>query len=170
MAALGQVAGVGQVAVGQQHRVARLVGAQRDGVAGHHVGPVEEVGDAAKALGLALREEVATAHEQAHELAVLLGVAGGEDFQLERRGAFGQVLQHQGLALHAEAAGLAGQHHARQVQLVAIQAQRLRRHVGVAAQAHAVEHAGLGGVEVESQVNRLDPERGRRVVLSSGDG
>jgi hypothetical protein len=48
-----------------------LVGAQRDGVAGHHVGAVQEVGDAAEALGLALGEERVLAHVQAHQLGVL---------------------------------------------------------------------------------------------------
>jgi hypothetical protein len=36
-----------------------FVGTQRDGVDRHHVRAVEEVGDAAEALGLALREEAA---------------------------------------------------------------------------------------------------------------
>jgi hypothetical protein len=57
--------------------------------------------------------------------------AGGEDLQREGRVALGQVLQHQLLALHAEAAAGAVHQHARQVQLVAVQAQRLRRHVGL---------------------------------------
>jgi hypothetical protein len=48
-----------QIAVGQQHREALLVGAQQHVVDGHHIRPVQEVGDAAKALGLALREETA---------------------------------------------------------------------------------------------------------------
>ncbi len=46
------VAAFHQVAVGQQHRVLRLVGPQQHAVAGHHVGAVQEVGDAAKAFGL----------------------------------------------------------------------------------------------------------------------
>ena len=52
---------------------------------------------------------------------------------------------------------LAVDQHPRQVELVAVQAQRLGRHVGVAAQAHAVEHARLGRVEVEGQVDGVDP-------------
>ncbi len=170
VAAIVQVAAGHQVAVGQQHRPARLVGAQGDGVDGHHVRAVQEVGDAAKALRLALGEEVAAAHEQAHQLAVLLGRAGGEDLQLERRVAGRQVFQHQGLAVQAERAGLAAQHDAREVQLVAIQPQRLRRHAGVAAQAHAAEHAGLGRIQVDGQLDAVDPEGRRGVVLTPGHG
>jgi hypothetical protein len=67
----------------QQHRVLRLVGAQQHGVDRHHVGPVEEVGDAAEALGLALREEAAARGVEARQRGVLLGRAGVADGQLE---------------------------------------------------------------------------------------
>ena len=57
--------------------------------------------------------------------------------------------------------------HARQVQVFAIQPQRLRGHVRVAAQAHLVEHPGLGRVEVETEIDGVDPERGRGVVFAT---
>ncbi len=50
-------AGRDQVAVRQQHRVPGRVGPQHDAVGRHHVGPVLEPGDPAKALGLALRQQ-----------------------------------------------------------------------------------------------------------------
>ena len=158
-----------QVAVGQQHRVPGLVGAQRHGVAGHHVRPVQEVGDAAEALGLALGEEGVVAHVQAHELAVLRRGAGGEDLQLERGFAFGQLFQHQLAAVHLEAGALAVHQHARQVQLLAVQTQRLGRHRRVAAQRHLVQHAGLGRVEVERQLDAVDPVGRGGVVFASDD-
>lgn len=49
------VAAVGQVTVAQQHWVQLLVGLDAGGVLGHDVGAVEEVGDAAETLGLALQ-------------------------------------------------------------------------------------------------------------------
>lgn len=49
-----QIPALHQVAVGEQHRVARLVGLQPRGVPGHHVGAVGEEGDATEALRLAL--------------------------------------------------------------------------------------------------------------------
>ena len=170
MAPIVQIAAFNQVAVGQQHGPARLVGAQGDGVGGHHVGPVQKVGDAAKALGLALREKVAAAHVQAHEARVFFRAAGGEDFQLERLRPFGQVFQHQRLAVHAKRAALPAQQHAREAEFIAIQPQRLRGHIGIAAQRHAVEHAGLGRVQVKSEVHAVDPERGRGVVGAADGG
>ena len=46
---------VDEVAVGQQHRRFGFVGLDARGVDRHHVGPVREIGDAAKAFRLALR-------------------------------------------------------------------------------------------------------------------
>ena len=59
MAAAGQIAAVDEVAVGQQHRRFFLVGLDARGVDRHHVGPVEEIGDAAETFRLALRAIVA---------------------------------------------------------------------------------------------------------------
>ena len=166
VAAVFQVALFDQVAIGEQHRVLGLVGAQRDGVAGHHIRAVQEVGDAAKALGLALGEKRALADVQARQLGVFLGVAGGEDFQIKSLEAFGQVLEHQHITVHLERGAAAVDEHACQVELFAVQTQRLGRHIGVAAQAHFVQHAGLGGVEVERQIDGVDPERGGCVRLA----
>ena len=167
VAAVFQVAAVHQVAVAQQHGVLRLVGPQRHAVAGHHIRAVQEVGDAAETLGLALGEERIVAHVQAHELGVLGGRAGGEDFEREGVGAFGQVFQHQLAAVHLERGALAVDQHAGQVQVFAVQAQRLRGHIGVAAQRHAVEHTGLGGVQVERELNAVDPVGGGGVVFAA---
>ena len=167
VAALGQFAVFHQVAVGQQHRKLRAVGAQGDAVARHHIGAVQEVGDATKALGLALGEERPVADIQPHELAVLGRVAGGEDFQLEGLVALGQLFQHQPIAVHLERGALAVDQHAREVELFAVEPQGLRGHVGVAAHAHLVEHAGLGRVEVEGEVDGVDEEGGGLVVLAA---
>jgi hypothetical protein len=164
-----QRAVVDQVAVGQQHRVFGLVGAQRHGVAGHHVGAVQEVGDAAEALGLALREEGVVADVETHQLGVLGRAGGGEDFQVEGLAAFGQVLQHQLVAFHLEGGTLAVDQHARQVQLLAVELERQGRHVRVAAQAHLVEHAGLRRVQVEAQVDGVYPVGGGDVVGAVDD-
>ena len=64
VAAVVQRALLDQVAVAQQHRETGLVGAQQHAVRGHHVGPIQEVCDAPKALGLALGEEAAAAGVQ----------------------------------------------------------------------------------------------------------
>ncbi len=159
-----QIALLDQVAVRQQHRVGVLAGAQRDGVARHHIGPVEKVRDAAKPLGLALREEGVFAHEQTHELGVLDRAAGREDLELE---CIGQGVDDQLVAFHAERGAVVVDQHACQVQLVAVQAQRLHRHVGVAAHPHAIEHASLVRVEIEGQLDRVDPVGGRDIVFAA---
>jgi len=165
--ALGQFAVFHQVAVGQQHRKLRAVCTQRDAVARHHIGAVQEVGDTTKAFGLALREERAVADIQPHELAVFGGVAGGENFQLEGFVALGQLLQHQSIAVHLERGALAIDEHAREVEFFAVESQGLQGHVRVAAHAHFVEHAGLGRIEVEGEVDGVDEEGGGLVVLAA---
>ena len=170
VAATVQIALFHQVAVAQQHRIGRFVGAQGDAVARHHVRAVQEIGDAAKALGFTLREEGALAHIQTHELGVALWNAGGEDFQVEGLVAFGQVFQHQGFAVHLERAARAIDQHPRQIQIGAIQAQRLQRRSRVAAQTHFVEHPGFGWVQIEGEVHRVDQVGGRGVVLAANGG
>ncbi len=154
-----------QVAVGQQHRVLRLVGAQRDGVDRHHVGAIEEVGDAAEALGLALREEAAARGVQARQLGVLLGADRVADLEHERFG--GRGVDHQLVVLVAERHALAVDEHAQQVQALAVQAQRLGRALRVAFDRQLARDDGLGGIEVERQVDGADPVGGRRVVLTA---
>ncbi len=155
-----------QVAVGQQHGVLQLVGPQCDRVAGHHIRAVQEVGDAAEAFGLALGEEGVLADVEAHQLGVFGRCAGGEDFQVDRLIALRQVGQHELTTLHLEAGALAVDQYTGQVQVFAVQAQGLRRHIRVAAHAHAVEHAGFGRVKVKCQVNRVNPVGGCGVVLA----
>ena len=79
-----QLAGLHQVAVGQQPRVGRLVRLYPGGEAGQDVRPVGEPGDLAEALGLALGAEPAGRHVEAFEE----GVGGGIDLDLG--------LQHEG--------------------------------------------------------------------------
>ena len=42
-----------------------------------------------------------------------------------------------------------------------------RANIRVAAQAHLVEHARLRRLQVEAEVDGVDPERGRRVVFAA---
>src|SRR5690606_13664349 len=93
----------------------------------------------------------------------------GENFQLDRLIAIGQVFQHQLAAVHFERSASAVDHDTRQVQLIAIQTQRLCRHFSVAADAHLVEYAGFGWVEVECQVDGIDPPS-RCLVVSPLNG
>ena len=162
-----QCTGVDQIAIAQQHRVALLVCSQCDAETGHHIRAVQVVGDAPKALRLALCEEGLVAHIQAHQLAVLDGCAGGKDFELENAFLW-QVVQHQLVALDLEGSSLAIDQHACQIELFTVQAQRLRWHIRVAPQRHLVEHAGLGRIQVKSQIDGVNPE-GRGAVIGAAN-
>ena len=83
MPAVLALARAGRVAVGEQHRVARLVGRDGDGETRHHVRTVGEVGDAAEAFGLALGEEIAAGGVEAGELGVPVGRDPGFRFEHE---------------------------------------------------------------------------------------
>src|SRR5678816_1752297 len=83
VAAVVEFALLDQVAVGEQHRVGGLVRPDQHRVLGHYVRPVEEEGDAAKALGLALSEEAAPRGVEPREPGVLLGCAGVADLERE---------------------------------------------------------------------------------------
>jgi hypothetical protein len=71
MAAVPGIAALKQVTVGQQHRRQFAVGDHLDLVDGQVVGPVEEIGDAAKAFGLALRAPGAAGPIESHKPGVL---------------------------------------------------------------------------------------------------
>jgi hypothetical protein len=54
--------------------------------------------------------------------------------------------------------------------VLAVQAQRPGGTVGVALDLHPVDDERLGRIEVEGEVDLLDPERRRRVVLAADQG
>ena len=77
-----------RVAVGEQHRIAMLFGAERGGEFTHHVGAIEVVGNLAEALGLALRTEHAAGLVQAFQRGIAFRVdthAAVDDELLVRR-------------------------------------------------------------------------------------
>jgi hypothetical protein len=153
VAAVVELAFLDQVAVREQHRIRRLVGADQHRVLGHHVGPVEEEGDAAEALGLALREEAAARGVEAREAGVLLRRAGVAD--LERERALGRVVDDEHAVLVAERHRFAVGEAARQDDVLAVQAQRRGGHRGVALDLHPARDQRLRRVEVEGEVDLL---------------
>ena len=83
MPAVGELACRDRIAVGQQQRRLLGVGLDADRVDGQDVRPVEEIGDAAKALGLALRAIDAARAVEPHQRLVAGRRDLGLDGQLE---------------------------------------------------------------------------------------
>ena len=79
------------VAVREQHGIALAVGLDPHRIARHHVGAVEEPGDAAEAVRLALGAEVAAAAVEARERGVALGVDPHERLEREALGRRGDL-------------------------------------------------------------------------------
>ena len=89
MAAVGQRARAGQVAVGEQHRKTALLGGDAGGVFAHHVGAVGVEGDFAETFRLALGIEIAAAFIQPHQRFVFVRVEFGAHGQRKRLGGHG---------------------------------------------------------------------------------
>src|SRR5262249_24090550 len=73
-----------EIAVREQHRAGLTLRTNRRAVDGHHIRPVEEISDAAKTLGLALRAEHVARDIETRQLRVRGRVDLGLD--LERKG------------------------------------------------------------------------------------
>ena len=171
-AAFQRAAAVG-IAARQQHRKARPVRAQGHRVARLHVGPVGEKRDVAKALGLALGQQETR-----------LGRAG--KVQPLQRGVRRRAQPHAGFQQAAVAGAVNFQHAAhmaisggrqrlaiqrdrQQLQVFAIQPQRLLLLGGAAQQQPRGEFGGIDA-EVEIQLHRLDLPGGRAVVAETNQG
>ena len=153
------VAGRDQIAVGQQHRVLLGVGAHGGRVARHHVGPVDEPGDAPEALGLALGDEAVLGGVQAFELGVLL--RHDPRHGLEREG-IGHLGDRELVFGHLVRNRLSVQRHGNQLELVSVQHQRAGR---VAADLELRAHQRVVFADVDVEVDRVDPKRRRGVIL-----
>ena len=113
------------IAVGEQHRGLVAVGLDAHGVGGEHVRAVEEVGDAAEALGLALRAVDAARQVEARQRLVGLRIAVGDG--LQREGLAGQAADDEllvGALVFARAELAAVEAHGLQLDHLAVEPQR----------------------------------------------
>ena len=165
-----QIALLDKVAIREQHGIFDLVCSQNNGVTGHHIRPIQEVRDAPKPFRFTLREKRVVADVQTHQLGVFDGLASREDFQIQRRGAFWQIFEHEIAAIDFERRTLSVDQHPRQIEIFTVQSQRLCRHTGVAPQSHFVEYAGFGRIKVKTQLYRVNQPGGRGVGLTQRDG
>ena len=110
------------IAVGQQHRVARLVGAHPHPIARQHVRTVGMEGDPPEAFALALGAQDAARFVQPHQLAVGGGMDFGVDTDLVR---LSREREQQGAILHRPLVGqFAVNPHAERLEAVTVQQQR----------------------------------------------
>ena len=168
--AVRPLAGLHRVAVRKQHRERRLLGLDGGGEARHHVGPVEEIGDAPEAFGLAL----GAVHAAGAVKTLQRGVVLRDDAHLRlerealRRSEQGERLAVEGVFVLRERAPVNG--HRNELQALPVQAQRagLRPGGRVAAQGQRGPHAGRAGPQVHRQVDGVD-EKDRGLVVLQAD-
>ena len=165
------IAGLDQIAVGQQHRRLRLVRLDPRGEHRHDVGPVGEIGDAAEPFRLALGGVGFARAIEAHQLGVGGRVELGLDLQHE--GPVGR-LQH-GETFGRRDEGVRGQRLAvegdrTQHQFVAVEHDgSRRRRLRIGPEREPGADPGAGGVERDIEVDRLH-QPVRRAIVSETDG
>ncbi len=161
-----------EIAVGKKQRATRLVGDDVDRVDGQHVRPVGEIGDAAEALGLALRAVDAVGAVEAHQLRVGLGIDHRGDGDLEGL-ACRQVADRQALGRRV-VARLVHLHlveeQARHDELVAVEDERGGR-IGAFAAVEDQPRLDLrfGRVEFEGQVDAFENEVSLAIICQMDD-
>ena len=98
-----QHAGTHGIAVREQHRVAFPVGHDGHLVTRHHVRAVRKIGDLAKPLGLALRQQEITGRVQSFQRGILLRADQHFDAEPARRR---RVMDHQRVRIQRERVGI----------------------------------------------------------------
>ncbi len=171
VAAVAEIAAVGQVAVGEQHWRVCLVGLDPRRIDRHHVGPVREIGDAAKAFGLALRAPCAAGAIEAGQL----GVGGRIDqrFDFEREGSARRLrdrepLRRRGVLIRGQVPAVEPERHQREPVSVERQRRgRAGRRIGL--EAHGCAHRRPRRVQRHVEMHGLD-QPFRRTIFGEANG
>ena len=159
-----ELAAVDRVAVGQQHRIARLVGRHFYPIDRQHVGAIGVKGDAAETLALALGAQDSARGVEAHQL----GVGGGIDDDLGRdRGGVARDLDDEVVAFHRPARRLSVDEDRQRPQPVPGQpkgavmpAVALDRKIGA--------HTRFLGTQLKVERDLAHPPVGRTIILPVG--
>ena len=164
--AAGDIAGLDAIAIAEQNRGLDFIGLNPQRVARQDIRAIKEIGDAAKAFGLALRAIGRAGPKQAHELAIGRRVEHGRRFQhkrARRRGLKGQALwrRETGGGIEGRAVDGQGQH----VELVAIQQQRCPgTALRVGSDRQAGSHTGFVPVQAHVEFDSVYEIIGRTIV------
>ncbi len=156
------------VAVGQEHGKALAIGDQRRPKASHDIGAIQEVGDSPETLGLALGTEHPTGLVQPLQSRVEIRVNAHARVEPESiRHAFQD--ERVGLdAILGRQQRMTVDRHRVQIQLLAVEPQRAvaARRRRVAAHLQGRLHAGAIRVQLESEIDSIDQELGRAIVVA----
>ncbi len=168
MAPRRQLAAVGEVAIGKQHRRFLFIGFDPRGVDRHHVGPVGEVGDAAEAFRLALRAIGATRAVEAGELSIGRRIDQGLDLQRERpvrRLRDSEAVRRRRIAFRRQRGAIELERG--EGEAVAVEHQRRggRQRVGLELQRRA--HLGLRRMQRDIEMHGFHQPVGRAVILQA---
>ena len=155
-----------QITVGQERRVTGFLSDQGGREHRHHVGAVQEIGDVAESLGLALGAEIPAGLIKPFQRSVVLGANAGHNIQFKFRWWIGQgqMVVIDLITVSGERRSV--QRQGDQFQMLAIQ------HQGCSGQrrfsADDVQPGMNGGeivAQLEPQVDGGNPVGGRRVVV-----
>ena len=166
----GHVALGDQIAVGEKDRRFAFVGLDARGVDRHHVGPVEEIGNAAETFGLALCAIGGACAVKSHELGVGRRIDHGLDLERERlvrRLRDGELVRrrHEGFGRQR----LAVERERPELEFLAVEHQRRRRCSAVRLDAKLGADRGRGRVERNVELDGFD-QPVRRAIVSEADG
>jgi len=156
-----------RVAVGQQHRIAVLLGDHGGGERAHYVRTVEVIGDLAETFGLALGAEHRAGFVQAFQRGV--GFRVDPDAGIDREGGTGRVQGQMilGQLVIGDAQLAIGQRHRQQFQLLTVQHQRRQARTTLGVTAHHQLRMDQAVVleQLEGQVRFVDQVLGSLIVL-----
>ena len=160
-----------QVAVGEQDGRFGLVGLEPHAIDREHVGPIEEIGDAAEPFGLALRAIGRPGAVEPHQLGVGGGVQPGFDPQRERTpGRIGEPQRRGRRIVGGGLQRLAVEAERRQREFVAVQFQRrVDAPLRMRPQRQRRDDAGDASIERNIEIDRIDQEVGD-AIIGEADG
>ena len=160
------VASSNEIAVGQQHRRLAFVGFDAGGVDRHHVRSVEEISDAAKALGFTLGAISVARAVKPHELCIVYGIDDCFDVEFEwtvRRLCNGEPIRSDDEVFRRQR--LAVDRQRSELQVFAVENERRRRAGRVGFDLELGAYSGRLRMERHVEVDRLDQPVGRAVIL-----